>query len=45
LEALENYVAGIHAAGIKKVMVPEFNHEETPAPVHQTTKLQINNNE
>jgi hypothetical protein len=44
LEALENYVAGIHGAGIKKVMVPEFNHEETPAPVHQARKLQINNN-
>jgi hypothetical protein len=44
LEALENYVAGIHGAGIKKVMVPEFNHEKTPAPVHQARKLQINNN-
>jgi len=32
LVALKNYVARIHGTGIKKAVVPEFNHEKTPAP-------------
>jgi len=35
LVALKNYVARIHGTGIKKAVVPEFNHEKTPAPVHE----------
>jgi hypothetical protein len=41
LIALENYVACIHGAGIEKAVVPEFNHEKTPAPVHEAIKLHI----
>jgi len=40
LVALKNCVASIHGAGIKKAVVPEFNHEKSPAPVHQARKLQ-----
>jgi hypothetical protein len=33
-QVIEKFVAGVHGAGIEQAVVPELDHNESPAPVH-----------